>query len=181
MYSTRYKSAIQLEGFGQSPIVSLNYEIAPIRYKRGFWTGRIGLGYMPGMLNPPPGLSGGSGFSLPVGVSYNMLLNNLKRDLVRRVMTRCKTMPPKVDVEWFLEGGGGYSLVVYPSDENRQFIFSNIGIRSQLVINIPPKPRVIYARVSLNPVFFNNQVTLLYRSPGGGYRFFGGFALGTSI
>lgn len=181
MYKTRYKSAILLEGFGQSPIVSANYEVAPLRYKNGFWTGRIGVGFVPGIKNPPPGFGSGAGFSIPVGASYNFLLNNLKKDLTRRVMNKCKTMPAKYDIEWFLEAGGGYTFVKYKTATDRSFLFSMFGVRSQLVINIPPKPRVVFIRATINPVYYNNKVTLIYKPITGGYRFFGGFAIGTSI
>lgn len=178
MYQTRYKSAIVLEGFGLSPILSANYERAFIRNHKSFWTGRVGFGYLPGMKNPPPDFAGGNGVSFPVAVSYNAFLNDLSREKRTRYLN---TFPRRYTFEWFLETGLGLTHVAYFQEKDRQFLFTNIGLRTQLKIDIPPKPRVVFLKISLNPVYNNNKFSLLYRSEGGAVRFYGGFALGTSI
>jgi hypothetical protein len=176
IYRSRYKSAILFEGFGLSPIMSVNYEMAPLRYHKSFVSGRVGLGYL------PASGGNGAGYSFPVGASYNMLINNLKKGISSRVMNKCKSKPPKFDLEYFLETGVGYSWVVYPSGPDRNY-FNLLGaIKAQLVIDTPPKPKVFQVKVSVNPRYDPNKGLLFYEvSRTGGQNFFGGFAIGFSI
>ncbi len=181
MYRTRYKTAILTEMFGISPIASINYEIAPLRYQRNFFTSRVGVGYIPGSKNPPKGIPSDYGFSFPVGITYNYLVNNLKKGIKKRVMNKCKTKPPKVDFEWFLETGAGCSFAFYQKSSPRQYYYGIIGLRQQMVIDIPPKPKVIYLRVTINPQYFNHKVRIITPLSNGGYAFSGGVSLGFSL
>lgn len=52
------------EGFGLSPIVSVNYDIAFVRNLKSLWTARIGLDYIPDLENPTPNFTGGTGIFL---------------------------------------------------------------------------------------------------------------------
>lgn len=175
MYRSRYKSAILLEGFGIGPIMSANYEMAPLRYKRSYAAARIGLGYL------PAGYGSGAGFSIPTGASYNLLLNNLKKGIANRVMMKCRSKPPKFDIEYFAEFGGGYAKIIYPTSTNRNYFNVLFALKSQLLIDIPPNPKVIQLKVSINPRVNKSGLTFYEISPKGGQNFFGGFALGVSI
>ncbi|MGR3811752.1 hypothetical protein [Jiulongibacter sp. NS-SX5] len=170
MYRSRYNSAIMAEGFGISPIMSINYENAFIRNKKSFYTGRIGVGYLPAKRNSPRGVS------IPVQMSYNFMLPKVLKDLVRPL----NTFPPRLKFETFIETGAGYSRVIYKED-NRGYANLFLGIRPQLLIDIPPKPTVIFARISINPRVNRKGLVFYERTDGGGQNFFGGFALGVSI
>ena len=171
-YRSRYKSAILFEGFGIGPVMSANYEIAPLRYKKGFFAARAGFGFL------PAAAGNGAGFSLPVGVTYNYLINNLRKGIASRVMNKCRSKPPKFAFEYFLETGLGYAKIVYPSSANRDYINIYTAFKTQLVIDIPPKPRVIQFKVSVNPRVDIPKRTLLFIDKN---TFLGGFALGISI
>jgi hypothetical protein len=176
MYRSRYKSAILVEGFGLSPIMSINYEMAPLRYHKSYVSGRIGLGYLPATRG------NGAGISFPVGASYNMLINNLKKGISSRVMNKCRSKPPKFDLEYFVEVGAGYSWVVYPSGPDRNYFNVLAALKTQLLIDIPPKPKVIQLKISVNPRIDKDKGLIFYESSSlGGQNFYGGFAIGFSI
>lgn len=175
MYRSRYKSAIVAEGFGLSPIMSVNYEIAPIRYHKSFATARLGFGYL------PAGFGQGAGFSIPMGASYNILINNLKKGLTSRVMNKCKSKPPLFDLEYFLELGGGYARIIYPTSTNRNYFNLVAAFRTHLVIDIPPKPKVFQLKISVTPRVRRSGLVFYEASPTGGQNFYGGFSLGFSI
>ena len=175
MYRSRYKSAILIEGFGISPIMSVNYELAPLRYHKSFAAARMGIGYL------PASHGNGAGFSFPMGASYNILVNNLKKGIASRVMTKCKSKPPKFDLEYFIEVGGGYSWVIYPSGPDRNYFNVLAAFKMQLVIEVPPKPHVFQIKVSINPRVDRRGLTFYEVSPLGGQNFFGGIAIGFSI
>ncbi len=175
MYRSRYKSAILFEGFGISPIMSVNYEMAPLRYHKSFAAARIGIGYL------PASNGNGAGLSFPFGASYNILANNLKKGIASRVNTKCKSKPPKFDLEYFVEMGGGYSWVVYPTGPDRNYFNVLMAIKAHLVIDTPPKPRVIQLKISVNPRIDKTGLTFYQASPLGGENFYGGFAIGFSI
>ncbi len=181
MYRTRYKSALQAEVFGISPIMSINYEAAPIRFERNFLAAKVGVGYIPGTSNPAPGMPADAGISFPVGVSYNYLLNNLKKGVFKRVMNKCKTKPPKFAVEYFAEAGAGASFAFYSISDPRQYYYAVFGFRQQMVIDIPPKPKVIYLRATINPQYFDNRFRIISKTGSGGYAFNGGISLGFSL
>ncbi|MFT4735071.1 MAG: hypothetical protein ACI9DJ_002277 [Algoriphagus sp.] len=171
-YRSRYKSALLAEGFGIGPVMSVNYEIAPIRYKSGFLAARVGLGFL------PAAKGNGAGFSIPVGVTYNFLINNLRKGIASRVMNKCRSSPPKFALEYFLETGLGYAKIVYPASANRDYVTLYTAIKTQLVIDIPPKPRVIQIKMSINPRLDIPDREILFFE---GNTFLGGFALGISI
>jgi hypothetical protein len=175
MYRSRYKSAVLIEGFGISPIMSVNYEMAPLRYHKSFVAARIGLGYL------PAGNGNGAGISFPMGASYNMLVNNLKKGIASRVANKCRAKPPKFDLEYFVEVGGGYSWVVYPTGPDRNYFNVLVALKTHLVINTPPKPRVIQLKISVNPRVDKSGLTFYETSSLGSENFYGGFAIGFSI
>ncbi len=175
MYRSRYKSAILLEGFGIGPIMSVNYEMTPIRNQKSYFAGRIGLGYL------PANFGNGAGYSIPAGATYNVLLNNLKKGIYKRVMNKCKTKPPKFDLEYFAEMGGGHSWVIYPTSTNRHYFNAYGALKVHMLFDIPPKTKVISLKVSINPRINRSGITFYESSPLGGENFFGGFALGFSL
>lgn len=183
MYRNRYQKAILLEGFGISPIMSANLEMAPLRTQTGFLACRAGIGWVPGIKKPVEGFDGyprEAGVSFPIGVSYNFWLNRGVRNFREKVMLHVNTYPKRLNWEWFLEAGGGNTYTVYKNARDRNFIFSHLGVRCQLKIRIPPRYPIFYVKASINPVYYDNKVTMLYRV-NGGYRFFGGFSLGTAF
>ncbi len=171
MYRSRYKSAILAEGFGVSPIMSVNYEWAPVLLHQSFYTGRIGLGFLPARKGS------GAGFSIPLQASYNFKLPKLVQDYIRSL----NTFPPRFKFETFIESGVGGARIVYPGQEQRNYYNLVLGLREQLLIDIPPKPRVIYARVTINPRIRRQGLVFYEVTEGGGQNFFGGVALGVSF
>ncbi|WP_304236790.1 hypothetical protein [Jiulongibacter sediminis] len=169
-YRTRYQSAIIAEGFGISPVMSINYENAIVRRQKHFYTTRIGVGFLPAKRSSPKGIS------IPVQASYVFMLPKLLKDFLRPL----NTFPPRFKFETFIETGPGYSHIFYKND-NRGYINAFLGIRQQLLIDIPPKPTVIFARISVNPRVNRKGLVFYERTDGGGQNFFGGFALGVSI
>lgn len=171
MYRTRYKSAIMVETFAISPIGSVNYEYLPIRWRNGFLATRIGLGFLPGGQETDAGsVTNGGGVSIPTSVTYNYLVNNLRKGINKRVNVRCKSAPSKVAAEWFVEAGAGYTLAAYRTTETRSFMFGIIGLRQQVVFDIPPHPRVIFLRLNATPSYSVGK-----------YELRGGISLGVSL
>jgi hypothetical protein len=163
MYKTWYKKAVYVETFATSPIFSVNYEYLPFRWRRSFLSSRIGVGFIPGSTD--------QGISIPLSVTYNFLPGNLKGKIFKRVYTRCNPQPPKVEGETFVEAGAGYTFVTYVGKETRNFYFGIIGLRTQVIFNIPPKPRVLFLRVMFTPSY-NNE---------GSFEPRGGLSIGVSM
>jgi hypothetical protein len=145
LYKTRYRKAIFAETFATSPIFSVNYEYLPFRWQRAFLSTRIGIGYVPGATD--------QGVSFPVAVTYNFLANNLRGKVFRRVNNRCNPNPPRIENETFIEAGAGYTFVAYSRGETRNFSFGIIGLRTQVVFNIPPHPRTVFLRLVFTPAY----------------------------
>lgn len=171
MYRTRYKSAIMAETFAISPIGSINYEYLPFRWQHSFLATRIGLGFLPGGEETDVGsVTNGGGVSVPVSVTYNYLLNNLRRGMNKRVSVRCKSAPSKIAAEWFLEGGAGHTIAAYRTTETRSFTFLILGLRQQVIFDIPPHPRVVFLRLNVTPSYSVGK-----------YELRGGVSLGVSL
>jgi hypothetical protein len=171
MYRTRYKSAIMVETFAISPIGSINYEYLPFRWKNSFLSTRIGLGFLPGGKETDAGsVTNGGGVSIPTSVTYNYLLNNLRKGINKRVSVKCKSAPSKIAAEWFGEIGGGYTLAAYRTTETRNFAFGIIGLRQQVIFDIPPHPRVVFLRLNVTPSYSLGK-----------YELRGGVSLGVSL
>jgi hypothetical protein len=151
-YRTRYKTAVYAEVFALSPFTSLNLEHSVNRQMKSFTSIRYGLGYLPGSI-----LDGGAGVSVPMSISQNILVNNLKRRIKHRVSLKCNSMPSRISVEWFGEGGLGYTPSFYPKS-TRHRIWGMIGLRQQVVFDIPPKPRVLYLRIQFTPQYFQKKL-----------------------
>ncbi|MBK9935436.1 MAG: hypothetical protein IPP61_05935 [Cytophagaceae bacterium] len=154
-YRTRYKKALTVEVFGVSPIASINYEKAFNRKMKSFNTFRVGAGLVPGSMSWI-GLKDG-GLSLPIAVTQNVNLNNLKKRVKHRVSLRCKATPSKVSVEWFGEFGLSYTPVLYANEVPRNYIFGIVGLRQQIVIDIPPKPKVIFLKIQYTPKYYQKH------------------------
>ncbi|AFK01892.1 hypothetical protein Emtol_0740 [Emticicia oligotrophica DSM 17448] len=171
MYRTRYRAAVMVESFAISPLGSINIEYLPVRWKNSFLATRFGLGFIPG--GNPTAISmvtNGGGASLPTSVTYNYLINNLRKGINRRVSLKCKSAPSKIASEWFAEIGAGATPVAYRSAESRFYSFGILGLRQQVVFDIPPHPRVVFLRANLTPSYVEGK-----------YEIRGGISLGVSL
>ncbi len=164
MYRTRYNTAIMVETFAISPIGSINVEHLPIRWRNSFLALRGGVGYLPG------DGGGGSGISIPTSVTYNYLINNLRKGINKRVSVRCKSAPSKIAAEWFVEGGLGYTAAIYQGNPVKSFGFGIVGLRQQVIFDIPPHPRVVFLRLNATPSY-----------AAGTYELRAGISLGVSL
>ncbi len=164
-YQSRYTSAFYIEGLGMGPFFSMGLEHAPKKRLKSFVAYRTGLGLL---LGPKQTLeSRDIGFTLPMSVTKTVVMNNLKKRVKMRVSLRCNAQPPKVATEWFSEFGLGYTPAFYSKTDIRHKIYGLVGMRQQLVINIPPRPKVFYLKVQYTPYF----TTFNYTSFGSGFKF----------
>ncbi|CAH0997562.1 hypothetical protein EMA8858_03696 [Emticicia aquatica] len=171
MYRTRYRTAIMAETFAISPLGSINVEYLPIRWQHAFLALRGGFGFMPGGSNTGPGnIANGGGVSVPTSVTYNYLINNLRKGINKRVTVRCKSAPSKIASEWFTEIGAGHTLAAYRSADTRSFVFGILGLRQQVIFDIPPHPRVVFLRLNVTPSYSVGK-----------YELRGGVSLGVSL
>ncbi len=171
MYRTRYRTAIMVESFAISPLGSINVEYLPVRWKNSFFAMRTGFGFLPG--GKPTGIgsvANGGGVSVPTSVTYNYLINNLRKGIHRRVSVKCKSAPSKIAAEWFVEMGAGFTPVAYRSTETRSYSFGIFGLRQQIIFDIPPHPRVVFLRVNVTPSYSIGK-----------YELRGGVSLGVSL
>jgi len=170
MYRTRYRTAIMVESFAISPLGSINVEYLPIRWKTSFLALRTGFGFLPGGKSVGTAPTNGGGISVPTSVTYNYLINNLRRGINKRVSLRCQSAPSKIASEFFVEMGAGFTPIAYRGSETRSYSFGIIGLRQQVVFDVPPRPRVVFIRVNFTPSYsFGN------------FELRGGLGLGVSL
>lgn len=151
-YRSKYRTALYLETFAISPIVSLNLESTIKVNLKSFLAFRAGFGYVPGARDVVKKKFVGSGTSYPASATYNFVLNNMKKRIYRRVSTKCKAAPAKISAEWFGEIGAGYSFLNYEEKkDDKNYLWGIIGLRQQVVFDIPPKPRVVFLRLQYTP------------------------------
>jgi hypothetical protein len=171
MYRTRYRTAIMAESFAISPLGSINVEYLPVRWQHSFLALRTGIGFLPGGKATGVGeVANGGGISVPTSVTYNYLINNLRKGINKRVSVKCKSAPSKIASEWFVEIGAGITPVAYRSAETRIYNFGILGLRQQVVFDIPPRPRVVFLRVNVTPSYAVGK-----------YELRGGLSLGVSL
>jgi hypothetical protein len=171
MYRTRYRTAIMAESFAISPLGSINIEYLPVRWQNSFLALRTGIGFLSGGRSTGTGqVTNGGGVSLPTSVTYNYLINNLRRGINKRVAVKCKSAPSKIAAEWFVELGAGITPVAYRSAETRSYSFGILGLRQQVIFDIPPHPRVVFLRVNVTPSYSIGK-----------YELRGGLSLGVSL
>ena len=173
MYRTRYRTAIMAESFAISPLGSINVEYLPIRWQNSFLALRTGFGFLPGGGGNSVGavsVSNGGGISIPTSVTYNYLINNLRKSINKRVAVRCQSAPSKIASEWFIEMGAGFTPVAYKGTETRSYSFGIFGLRQQVIFDIPPHPRVVFLRVNFTPSYSFGK-----------YELRGGLGLGVSL
>jgi len=170
MYRTRYRTAIMVESFAISPLGSINVEYLPIRWKTSFLALRTGFGFLPGGKSVGTAPAIGGGISVPTSVTYNYLINNLRRGINKRVSLRCQSAPSKIASEFFVEMGAGFTPIAYRGSETRSYSFGIIGLRQQVVFDIPPRPRVVFIRVNFTPSYSFGKFELR-----------GGLGLGVSL
>jgi hypothetical protein len=171
MYRTRYRTAIMAESFAISPLGSINVEYLPIRWQNSFMAMRLGFGFIPGGKETAAGqVANGGGVSVPTSITYNYLINNLRKGINKRVTVKCKSAPSKIAAEWFIEAGAGVTPVAYRSAETRTYAFGIFGIRQQVIFDIPPHPRVVFLRANVTPSYVVGK-----------YELRGGLSLGVSL
>ncbi|GAB3522896.1 hypothetical protein [Emticicia fontis] len=170
MYRTRYTSAIMVETFASSPIISINYEYLPVRWRTSFMSLRGGIGYLPGGGVNEINIRNGGGASFPVTATYNFLFNNLRKRIMNRVYVKCKSAPSRIASELFGETGLGYTFGAYPNGDIRHNGYFILGLRQQVVFDIPPHPRVLFLRANVTPSYGL-----------GVFELRGGISLGVSI
>ncbi len=153
-YRTKYRNAVYLETFAISPVVSFNYEHSTQVNSKSFLSFRTGLGYVPGARDRVNKKFVDSGISLPVSTTYNFVFNNLKKRIYRRVSTKCKAAPSKISAEWFGEIGGGFSYINNSISPDKNYFWGIVGLRQQVVFDIPPKPRVVFLRLQYTPRYY---------------------------
>lgn len=171
MYRTRYRTAIMAESFAISPLGSINIEYLPVRWQNSFLALRTGIGFLPGGNSTGVGqVANGGGVSVPTSMTYNYVINNLRKGINKRVSVRCKSAPSKIAAEWFVEMGAGITPVAYRSAETRMYSFGILGLRQQVIFDIPPHPRVVFLRVNVTPSYV-----------AGSYELRGGLSLGVSL
>ncbi len=159
-----------VETFASSPILSINYEHLPVRWRTSFLSLRGGIGFLPGGGVNSLNVKNAAGASFPISATYNFLFNNLRKRVFNRVYKRCKSAPSRISSELFGETGLGYTFGAYPDGETRHNSYFIIGLRQQVVFDIPPHPRVIYLRANLTPSYANSK-----------FEMRGGVSLGISI
>lgn len=171
MYRTRYRTAIMAESFAISPLGSINVEYLPVRWQNSFLALRAGFGFLPGGQSTGVGeVANGGGISVPTSITYNYLINNLRRGINKRVSVKCKSAPSKIAAEWFVEAGAGVTPIAYRSADTRTYTFGILGIRQQVIFDIPPHPRVIFLRANVTPSYAVGK-----------YELRGGLSLGVSL
>jgi hypothetical protein len=150
-YQSRYTSAFYIEGLGMGPFFSLGVEHAPKKRLKSFVAYRTGVGVI---LGPKKTIGARDiGFTLPMSITKTLVMNNLKKRVKMRVSLRCNAQPPKIATEWFSEVGLGYTPAYYNKNDIRHKFYGLVGFRQQLVINIPPRPKVFYVKVQYTPYF----------------------------
>ncbi len=177
-YKTRYKTALFVELLGISPFSSLNLEFCPIKNEKSFFSIRAGSGYLPGSKKPNVDGKKDNGMSIPLGISYNFILNNLKRQFKYRISMRCNPRPPRISVETFGEFGLGLTYIFTNVTGFKQYRFGIIGIRNQIAFGSEYKKHVLFLKTQFNPFYHNNAFTL-FPSSGSVSGF--GASLGLSI
>jgi hypothetical protein len=159
-----------VETFATSPILSVNYEYLPVRWRTSFMSLRGGIGFLPGGGISQFNINNGAGASFPVSATYNFLFNNLRKRIFNRVYVKCKSAPSKIASEFFGETGLGYTFGAYPNGDTRHYSYFILGIRQQVIFDIPPHPRVIFLRANVTPAYAVGKFELR-----------GGVSLGISI
>lgn len=171
MYRTRYRTAIMAESFAISPLGSINVEYLPVRWQNSFLALRTGFGFLPGGQSTGVGeVANGGGISIPTSVTYNYLINNLRKGINKRVSVKCKSAPSKIAAEWFVEAGAGVTPIAYRSADTRTYAFGILGLRQQVIFDIPPHPRVVFLRANVTPSYVEGK-----------YELRGGVSLGVSL
>jgi hypothetical protein len=177
-YKTRYKTALFVELLGISPFSSINLEFCPIKNEKSFFTIRAGSGYLPGSKKPNVDGKKDNGISIPVGISYNIILNNLKKQFKYRISMRCNPRPPRISIESFGEIGLGLTYSFTNVTGYKQYTFGIIGIRNQISFGKEYKKHVLFLKTQFNPFYHNNKLTVFTSS--GSVSGFGG-SIGFSI
>lgn len=177
-YRTKYKTSIFVETFAVSPILSFNMDHSVNRKKRSFTSIRYGLGFVPGGKKASGFGWSNNGVSLPVSITENLLMNNLKRRIKQRVSLRCISAPPMRTVEWFTEVGLAYTPVFYGKSEPRNQVSGIVGLRPQIIFDIPPNPKILYLKFQYTPSYIAGNFSW---NPVTGSRNTFGLSLGLSI
>ncbi len=156
-YKTKYNQALFVEALGVSPFASFNFEQVLSPKDKSFWALRAGLGYVGGSQKPNVQGKYDNGVSIPIGLGYNFLINNLKKNLKARMSAKCNPNPPRFAIETFGEIGLVNTTVITNVSEPKNFIFTTFGLRNQIIYGHPSKPKVLFIRIYYNPYWINRR------------------------
>lgn len=151
MYRTRYTTAIMAELTPSSIFPTVNVEYLPARFQNSFIAMRGGMGF------EPSSSFTASGVMFPASVTYNILFNNLRKRIFNRVYNKCKSAPSKIATEIFGEIGLGNQFSTYANTTTLNRSMAIIGVRQQVIFDIPPRPRVVFVRANLTPMVYTNK------------------------
>ncbi len=133
-YKSKYESGIQFDVMGLSRGISANYNRILFNGKYGFVSSSVGLSFVSGQRGR---MFHQSGMGIPLMLTYNHSLGELDKRVKRRLSSNCLTKPSKLDLEWFLEGGGGISPIFYRLMRDDMVFTGYLGMRIQTVISKP--------------------------------------------
>jgi hypothetical protein len=161
-YNSRFTQGYYVEAGGFSRGLSFNYTRMFLPTKKSFVAGSIGAAYIWGASSNPgePNPMGfeNSGLGIPVTATYNYSLGNLDYKLVQRFNRDCYRRPPRLLIDWFLEGGGGLVPSFYNKNSpinNKVIVQGYAGIRTQIKAPRPYKENDIvwFTRLGFSPYY----------------------------
>lgn len=147
-YKSKYESGIQLDLMGLSRGFAASYNRILFNGKYGFLSSSAGLSFVSGQRGK---MFHQSGVGVPIALTYNHSLGELDKRIKNALSNKCLTKPSKLDLEWFLEGGGGISPIFYRLMKEEINFAGYLGVRIQTVVSKP---------------YMNNDLVLFIR---GGY------------
>jgi hypothetical protein len=151
-YKSKYESGIQLDLMGLSRGLAASYNRILFNGKYGFLSSSAGLSFVSGQRGK---MFYKSGVGVPLALTYNHSLGELDKRIKRRLTSNCLIKPSKLDLEWFLEGGGGISPIFYRLEKEEINLTGYLGVRIQTVVSKPymNNDLVIFIRGGYSPFY----------------------------
>lgn len=152
-YKTKYRHAIFLEYHSLSNKgISINYNPILYQHSRGFLSSSVGVAFISGIKGD---MYNQSGVGIPLTLTYNYSLGDLDKRIKKRVTRQCLTQPSRLDLEWFGEGGVGFSPAFFKKISNEQNYSGYLGLRVHLHISRPYKKSdmVLFLRSGYSPFY----------------------------
>lgn len=137
---------------GLSRGIAASYNRVLFNGKYGFVSSSAGLSFVSGQKGR---MFYKSGVGIPLALTYNHSLGELNKRVKRRLTSNCLTKPSKLDLEWFLEGGGGISPIFYKLEKEEINLTAYLGVRIQKVVSKPymNSDLVIFFRGGYSPFY----------------------------